>query len=107
MSPLGEAIYHVLAQRVGLENPLISYYELHKKLPPLDPPYDNITWNDERLFQALGEVGRACRDHGLPTLTGLVIRSMEQSPGSGGTEREVGVSFEQEDGDTQEGRARW
>ncbi len=83
MSPLGEAIYHVLAQRVGLENPLISYYELHKKLPPLDPPYDNITWNDERLFQALGEVGRACRDHGLPTLTGLVIRSMEQSPGSG------------------------
>jgi len=24
-----------------------------------------------------------------------------------GTEREVGVSFEQEDGDTQEGRARW
>ena len=28
-------------------------------------------------------MGRACRDHGLPTLTGLVIRSMEQSPGSG------------------------
>jgi hypothetical protein len=35
------------------------------------------------LFEALGEVGGACRDHGLPTLTALVIRSAEQSPGWG------------------------
>jgi len=83
MSPLSEAIYHVLAQRVSLENPLISYQVLVKSLPPLDPPYDNITRNDDRLFRALGEVGRVCRDHGLPTLTALVIRSIEHSPGSG------------------------
>ena len=70
MSPLGEAIYHVLAQRVGLENPLISYYELHKKLPPLDPPYDNITWNDERLFQALRRGGPSLPGPWPPYLDG-------------------------------------
>ena len=60
-----------------------SNSELVKSLPPLNPPDNDITWNDERLFRALGEVHRACRDHGLPTLTALVIRSIEQSPGSG------------------------
>ncbi len=84
MSPLGEAIYHVLAQRVGLENPLITYQELVDSLPPLAPPYENITRADDgRLSIALGELGRACRDHGLPTPTALVIRRIEQSPGSG------------------------
>ena len=28
MSPLGEAIYPILAQRVGLKNPFITYSEL-------------------------------------------------------------------------------
>jgi len=83
MSTLSEAIYPILARRVGLKNPLITYSELVRRLPPLDPPSDDITANDDRLFQALGEVGRACRDHGLPTLTALVIRSIEQSPGGG------------------------
>ncbi len=83
MSPLGEAIYPILSQRVGLKNPLITYDKLVKSLPPLDPPDNDITRNDERLFRALGEVGHACHDHGLPTLTALVIRSIEQSPGSG------------------------
>jgi hypothetical protein len=83
MSRLGAAIYSILAQRVGLKNPLITYHTLVKSLPPLDPPDNDITRNDERLFRALGEVGRACQDHGLPTLTALVIRSKEQSPGSG------------------------
>ncbi len=83
MSPLGEAIYPILAKRVGLKNPLITYDKLVKSLPPLAPPDNDITRNDERLFRALGEVGQACHDHGLPTLTALVIRSKEQSPGSG------------------------
>ena len=83
MSPLAEAIYPILAKRVGLKNPLITYDKLVKSLPPLDPPYNDITRNDERLSRALGEVGRACHDHGLPTVTALVIRSIEQSPGSG------------------------
>jgi hypothetical protein len=83
MSPLGEAIYPILAKRVGLKNPLVTYDELVKSVPPLDPPYNDITRNDKRLSRALGEVGRACQDHGLPTVTALVIRSMEQSPGLG------------------------
>ena len=83
MSPLGEAIYPILAKRVGLKNPLLTYDKLVKSLPPLDPPDNDITRNDDRLFRALGEVGRACHDHGLPTLTALVIRSIEQSPGLG------------------------
>jgi hypothetical protein len=83
MSPLGEAIYSVLVRRVVLKNPLTTYHQLVRSLPPLDPPDNDITRNDARLYQALGEVGRACRDHGLPTLTALVIRSKEQSPGSG------------------------
>ena len=83
MSALGEAIYPILAKRVGLKNPLITYDRLVKSLPPLDPPDNDITRNDERLFRALGEVGHACHDHGLPTLTALVIRSCEGSPGSG------------------------
>ena len=52
MSPLGEAIYPILAQRVGLKNPFITYSELVKSLPPLNPPDNDITWNDERLFRA-------------------------------------------------------
>ncbi len=83
MSPLAEAIYPILAQRVGLNDPFVTYDKLVKRLPPLEPPYNDISRNDERLFRALGEVGRACHDHGLPTLTALVIRSIEQSPGSG------------------------
>jgi len=83
MSPLAEAIYPILAQRVGLKDPLVTYDKLVNSLPPLDPPYNDITRNDKRLSRALGEVGRACHDHGLPTVTALVIRSIEQSPGLG------------------------
>jgi len=83
MSPLGEAIYSILARCVGLNNPLVTYDRLARSVRALGPPHNDITRNDPRLFQALGEVGRACYDHGLPTLTALVIRSKEQSPGSG------------------------
>ncbi len=48
MSPLAEAIYPILAKRVGLKNPLITYDRLVKSLPPLDPPDNDITRNDER-----------------------------------------------------------
>ena len=52
MSPLGEAIYPILAQRVGLKNPFITYSELVKSLPPLNPPDNDITWNDEDYSDA-------------------------------------------------------
>jgi hypothetical protein len=83
MSPLADEIYRILVQRVGLAHPLLTYQELVQELPRLDPPYDGVTRNDDRLFKSLGEVGRACQDLGLPTLTALVIRSIQQSPGSG------------------------
>ena len=83
MSPLGEAIYAILVQRVGLEFPLITYQDLVKQLPSLSPPYDNIARNDERLYKALTEVGASCQERGLPALTALVIRSQERSPGAG------------------------
>jgi hypothetical protein len=83
MSPLGEAIYQVLSQRAGLKNPLLTYGELVQSLPQLAPPYADVTPYDDRLFRALGEVGRACREHGLATLTALVIRSAERTPGTG------------------------
>jgi hypothetical protein len=83
MSPLAEAIYHVLIQRVGLAKPLISFKQLVKSLPTLDSPYEDLTQNDDRLFRALGEVGRACKEQGLPTVTALVIRSLEKTPGAG------------------------
>ena len=83
MSPLAEAIYHVLGPRVGLKNPLISYHDLVKKLPPLGPPHADITRNDPRLYQALSELGKACQALGFPNLAALVVRSQEQTPGSG------------------------
>lgn len=83
MSPLGEAIYSILVKRVGTESPSITYDKLVKGLPPLDPPDNNVTRNDERLYRALGEVGQACRDRGLPTLTALVVRGSARTPGSG------------------------
>jgi hypothetical protein len=61
----------------------MTYTELIEKLPALDLPYEDITRNDERLFRSLGEVGRTCREHGLPTPTALVIRGIERSPGKG------------------------
>ena len=83
MSPLSEAIYQILADRAGQHEPLITYTQLVKELPPLSPPYDQITRDDKRLFRALGEVGNFCLDHGLPSLTALVIRSIEKTPGKG------------------------
>jgi hypothetical protein len=100
MSPLAEAIYQVLIQRVSLRKPVITYNQLVKSLPTLDSPYENLTHNDDRLFRALGELGRACREEGLPTVTALVIRSMEKTPGSGYYQM-----FHPETGNTRETRS--
>ncbi len=83
MSPLSEAIYHVLAARAKLPDPLISYSQLVKELPLLDPPYDQVRHDDKRLFEALGKAGHFCLQHGLPSLTALVIRSIDKTPGKG------------------------
>lgn len=81
MSPLAEAIYDILASRTALDHPCITYTELAKQLTPLNPTFDDLTRNDPRLFDALGEVGTACRESGRPTLTALVVRAAEKTPG--------------------------
>ncbi|MHC5536828.1 hypothetical protein ACYOEI_00980 [Singulisphaera rosea] len=83
MSPLGEAIFQVLALRTGLASPLITYKQLVSALPPLESPYDGVAHNDERLYRALSEVGQNCRERNLPVLIALVVRSVEKSPGLG------------------------
>jgi hypothetical protein len=83
MSPLAEAIYQVLFKRVKLKIPVITYTALVQALPPLDPPDDGVTPADKRLFNALGEVGIACREQGLATISALVIRGADKAPGAG------------------------
>jgi hypothetical protein len=61
----------------------MTYSELVKTLRPLNASHRDLTRDDPRLFEALGEVGAACRDHGLPTLTALVVRSADRAPGAG------------------------
>jgi hypothetical protein len=83
MSPLAEAIYEILSGRANLRQSLITYSELIKVLPPLSSPHDGVTPNDPRLFDALREVGPACRELALPTLTALVVRAAHRAPGDG------------------------
>jgi hypothetical protein len=83
MSPLADAIYQVLLKRVKLKTPVITYSALVQALPPLDPPHDGVTPADKRLFDALGELGIACREQGLATVSALVIRNSDKAPGAG------------------------
>ena len=83
MSPLAEAIYRILADRANLRQPPMTYSELVKTLRPVDVSHGDLTRDDPRLFEALGEVGAACHDRGLPTLTALVVRGADGAPGAG------------------------
>jgi hypothetical protein len=89
LSPLAQGIYEVLLRQLQLPNPLISYGELIRALGPLPPPYADLKPNDQRLFEALGEVLRACQSNKppLPVLTSIVVRRTADgslgTPGSG------------------------
>jgi hypothetical protein len=76
LSPLAERIYQTLLQQLRLPNPLISYGDLVRALGPLPPPDTNLKANDQRLFEALGEIFRACQSNKppLPALTSIVVR---------------------------------
>ncbi len=80
MSPLADAIYEILAGRANLRQSPITYWELTKAL---QTPHDGIAPNDPELSAALGEVGAACRELGLPTLTAQVVRGADRAPGGG------------------------
>jgi hypothetical protein len=89
LSPLAERIYQTLLRQLRLPDPLISYGDLIRALGPLPPPDANLKANDSRLFDALGEIGHACRSHNppLPVLTSIVARRSEDghlgTPGAG------------------------
>jgi hypothetical protein len=80
LSPLAEAIYEILAVRANRRHSPMTYLELTKTLRS---PHDGLAPNAPELSQALGEVGTACREHGMPTLTALVVRGADRNPGGG------------------------
>ena len=83
---LANLIYQKLRRRVPRAVPydaLITYSSLVTALGKLPPPNDGLTPYDERLFDALGEITKACRARGLPTLTGLVVTASDRKPGRG------------------------
>ena len=89
LSPLAERIYQTLLRRLDLADPLFSYGDLVRTLGPLPPPDSNLKANDQRLFDALGEIHRACQNNNppLPALTSIVVRRSEDGtlgmPGPG------------------------
>ena len=76
VNPLAQQIYRTLLGRLDLPNPLISYGELVRSLGALPPPNADLKPNDQRLFDALGEILHACQIHKprLPVLTTIVVR---------------------------------
>ena len=89
LSPLAERIYRTLLRQRRPPTPLISYGDLVRALRPLPPPDTDLKPNDQRLFEALGEIFRACRSHRppLPVLSSIVVRRAEDgslgTPGPG------------------------
>jgi hypothetical protein len=89
LSPLANRIYHTLVRQSRLPNPLIAYGDLIRTLGPLPPSHADLKANDSRLFEALGEIARACQSNkpSLPVLTSIVVRRTLEgglgTPGSG------------------------
>lgn len=79
-------IYKLLRKRISHDNPkdcLITYSALVRGLGKLPPPNDGLTHSDERLFHALGHITQECKRRGLPTLSALVVRASDKTPGIG------------------------
>jgi hypothetical protein len=85
LSPLAERIYQTLLRQLRLPNPLISYGDLVRAVGPLPSPDTELKANDPRLFEALGEILRACQSSKppMPALTSIVVR--RSADGSLGT----------------------
>jgi len=87
LSPLAERIYQTLVRQLRLPDPLISYGDLVRALGSLPPPDTNLKPKDPRLFEALGEISRACQSNEppLPALSSIVVRrTADGSPGTPG-----------------------
>ena len=86
---LAQQVYQVLRGRVPRIDPRLSYQDVVKELGRLPPPNDELGANDQRLFDALNEIMRACRNHNppLPVLPAIVVRrntdASLETPGKG------------------------
>jgi hypothetical protein len=100
VSPLAEAIYEVLRQRLSLADPRITYAELTGQLRDTSADFEFIYHRSRELYEALAEIGRECRRLRLPPLPALVVRADTRRPGaayyvgrcSGGASRGEGVA---------------
>jgi hypothetical protein len=81
MSPLAEAIYAILRQRIGRDDPRITYKELAASLRDLDEAFEYAHHRNPQLYAALGEIGRECRRLRLPPMPALVVRADTRRPG--------------------------
>jgi hypothetical protein len=78
MSPLADFLYAILRDRASTPRPELTYTELciHLVAPFLD-----LQPNSRRLWNALSEIGHACRHHGLPYLSAIVVSANTGVPG--------------------------
>src|SRR4051812_19817060 len=74
ISALAELIYGVLRQRTNMSEPRLSYRDLVEELGALPAPNQNLQPLDRRLFAALGELGHACHEAGLPAISAIVVQ---------------------------------
>jgi hypothetical protein len=82
MSPLAEAIYEILRQRLSETDPRVSYAELAEVLRDLSTDFEAIYHRSQQLYAALGEIGQECRRLRLPPLPALVVRADTRRPGA-------------------------
>jgi hypothetical protein len=82
VSPLAEAAYAILRQRLSLADPRITYAQLAAELRDAGEEFDSIYPRSRELFAALAEIGQACESLGLPPLPALVVRADTRRPGA-------------------------
>jgi hypothetical protein len=74
MSPLAVNIYALLRTRMRFANPALSYGDLVGNLPS---PFNSLDADSPVLAIAVEEVATACRVHGLPAITAMLIVSAD------------------------------
>jgi hypothetical protein len=78
---MAEAIYEILRQRIGLDDPRITYKELAVALRDFDEEFEFAHHRNPQLYTALDEIGYECRRLKLPPMPALVVRSDTRRPG--------------------------
>jgi hypothetical protein len=81
LSPLAEAIYEILRQRIGRGDPRITYKDLAAALRDFSEAFEYAHHRNPQLYAALGEIGRECRRARLPPMPALVVRADTRRPG--------------------------